>query len=92
MFEIARVNCIENIVEKRTNCSLGVFSPLFHNIRYLSLDFYVKTGTRFSLRDQRLFEVNEVEITRVDCNFDSSSPSTPSPSYFLYTKLLNRVG
>ena len=34
---------------------------------YLMLDFYVKTGTRFSLRDKRLFEITEVEITRVDC-------------------------
>ena len=34
---------------------------------YLMLDFYVKTGIRFSLRDKRLFEITEVEITRVDC-------------------------
>ena len=27
----------------------------------------LKTGTRFSLRDKRLFEITEVEITRVDC-------------------------
>ena len=31
------------------------------------LDFYVKTGIRFSLRGKRLFEITEVEITRVDC-------------------------
>ena len=35
---------------------------------YLMLDFYVKTRVRFSLRDKRLFEITEVEITRVDCN------------------------
>ena len=35
--------------------------------RYLMLDFYVKTRIRFSLRDKRLFEITEVEITRVDC-------------------------
>ena len=35
---------------------------------YLMLDFYVKTGIRFSLRDKRFFEITEVEITRVDCN------------------------
>ena len=35
---------------------------------YLVLDFYVKTRIRFSLRDKRLFEITEVEITRVDCN------------------------
>ena len=28
---------------------------------------YVKTGIRFSLRDKQLFEIAEVEITRVDC-------------------------
>ena len=32
---------IENIVEKRRNCSLGAISPLFHNIFYLLLDFHV---------------------------------------------------
>ena len=34
---------------------------------YLILDFYAKTRIRFSLRDKRLFEIIEVEITRVDC-------------------------
>ena len=27
----------------------------------------LKTGTRFSFRDKRLFKMSEVEITRVDC-------------------------
>ena len=40
---------------------------LFTIISYLMLDFYVKTRIRFSLRDKRLFEITEVEITRVDC-------------------------
>ena len=31
------------------------------------LDFYVKTRIIFSLRDKRLFEITEDEITRVDC-------------------------
>ena len=40
---------------------------------YLMLDFYVKTRIGFSLRDKRLFEITEVEITRVDCiRFDPS--------------------
>ena len=39
------------------------FSTIFY---YLMLNFYVKTGIRFSLRDKRLFEITEVEITRVD--------------------------
>ena len=34
---------------------------------YLVLEFYVKTRIRFSVRDKRLFEITEVEITRVDC-------------------------
>ena len=34
---------------------------------YLILDFYVKTRIRFSLRDKRLLEITEVEITRVNC-------------------------
>ena len=58
---------IENIVEKRRNCSLGAIPPLFHNILIPLLDFYVRTGTRFSLRDKRLLEISVVEITRVDC-------------------------
>ena len=33
---------------------------------YLMVDFYVKTRTRISLRDKRLLEITEVEITRVD--------------------------
>ena len=36
---------------------------------YLMLDFYVKTGISFSLRNKRLFETTEVEITRVDCTY-----------------------
>ena len=41
---------------------------LFSTIFYCMLvDLCVKTGTRFSLRDQRLFEASEFEKTRVDC-------------------------
>ena len=42
------------------------FLPLSTIFYYLMLDFYVKTGIRFSLRDKRLFEITEVEIARVD--------------------------
>ena len=42
------------------------FLPLSTIFYYLMLDFYVKTGIRFSLRDKRLFEITEVEITKVD--------------------------
>ena len=40
-----------------------LFSIIFW---YLLLDFHVRTGTRFSLREKRYFEISEVEITRVD--------------------------
>ena len=43
------------------------FLLLFTIFCYLMLDFYVETRIRFSLRDKRLFEITEVEITRVDC-------------------------
>ena len=43
------------------------FLPFSTIFCYLMLDFYFKTGIRFSLRDKRLFEITEVEITRVDC-------------------------
>ena len=46
------------------------FLPLSTMFYYLLLDFYVKTRIRFSLRDKRLFEITEVEITRVDCIWD----------------------
>ena len=45
------------------------FHPLSTIFYYLMLNFYVKTGVRFSLRDKRLFKITEVEITRVDCIF-----------------------
>ena len=53
-------------MENGRNCS-----PLSTIFSYLMLDFYVKTGIRFFLRDKRLFEITEVEITRVDCITDS---------------------
>ena len=34
---------------------------------YLMLDFCVETRIRFSLQEKQLFEITEVEITRVDC-------------------------
>ena len=43
------------------------FLLLFTIFCYLMSDFYVETRIRFSLRDKRLFEMTEVEITRVDC-------------------------
>ena len=41
------------------------FLPLSRIFCYLVLDFYVKTRIRFSLRDKQIFEITEVEITRV---------------------------
>ena len=34
------------------------FLPLSTIFYYLMIDFYVKTGIRFSLRDKRLFEIS----------------------------------
>ena len=48
------------------------FLPLSTIFYYLMLDFDVKTGIRFSLRDKLLFEITEVEITRVDCSLSFS--------------------
>ena len=50
-------------------CGKGEFlllSKIFCNVM---LDFYVKTRIRFSLREKRLFEITEVEVTRVDCTY-----------------------
>ena len=55
------------MVANRRNCSLGAISPLFNNIFYMLLDLHVQAGTRFSLRDKRLIEISEVEITGVNC-------------------------
>ena len=41
-----------------------LFSTIFC---YLLLDFHVKTGTRFSLRDKQLLKISKVKITRLDC-------------------------
>ena len=43
------------------------FLLLFTIFSYLMLDFYVETRIGFSLRDKGLFEITEVEITRVEC-------------------------
>ena len=48
------------------------FLLLFTIFSYLMLDIYVKTRIRISLRDKRLFETTEVEITIVDCSFFES--------------------
>ena len=59
--------CIENIVE-RGKIAPGEQFLLFSTIIYnLICYFCVITRTRFFLRDKRLFEITEVEITRVDC-------------------------
>ena len=65
---------LKNIVEKRRNCSSGAISPLFHNIFYMLLDFHVKAGTRFSLRDKRLFEISEVERMSRKCHNHKPQP------------------
>ena len=44
--------------------NFSFFSTIFF---YQLSDSHVKAGTRFSLRDKQLFEISEVEITRVNC-------------------------
>ena len=58
------------------------FLPLSTIFYYMMLDFYVRTGIRFSLRDKRLFEITEVEITRVDCSFISKNDEKQESVYF----------
>ena len=75
------------------------FLPLSTIFYYLMLDFYVKTGIRFSFRDKRLFEITEVEITRVDCISTSSTlifvsyylilSSVDLQSYYVLKHLIN---
>ena len=61
---------------------IALFSIIFF---YLLLDFHVLAGTRFSLRDKRLFEISKVEITRVNCNF----PSFPENSVLTFHQILS---
>ena len=51
------------------------FLLLFTIFSYQMLDLYVKTRIGFFPRDKRLFEITEVELTRIDCikNLDLSS-------------------
>ena len=58
---------VENNVEKGEIAPEEQFLLLSTIFCYMILDFYVETRIRFSLRDKRLFEITEVEITRVDC-------------------------
>ena len=67
------------------------FLPLSTILYYLMLDFYVKTGIRFSLRDKRLFEITEVEITRVNCIllFKNYGLDTLSISLYISASILS---
>ena len=57
-----------------------LFSTIFYN---LILDSCVITRTRFFLRDKRLFEITEVEITRVDCTSTEILHAHPQQIIFL---------
>ena len=54
-------------MQKRRNGSLGAISPLFHNILLPFVRFMLKKRTIFSLWEKRLYEISEIEITRVSC-------------------------
>ena len=57
-------------MEKRRNCS-GAISPLFHNILLPLVRFSCLNRDQILLRDMRLFEIDEIEITRVDYMYKS---------------------
>ena len=56
------------------------FLLLFTIFSYLMLDFYVKTRIGFSLRNKRLIEITEVELTRVDCISNQSGWGNSPPN------------
>ena len=58
---------VENNVERGEIAPEEQFLLLSTIFCYLMSDLYVENGIRFSLRDKRLLEITEVEITRVDC-------------------------
>ena len=60
------------------------FLLLFTVFSQLMLDFYVKTRIRFCLRVKRLFEITEVEITRVDCICIAESVGKEKMSAYSY--------
>ena len=51
---------------------------------YLMLDFNGKTRIRFSLRDKRLFDIIEVEITKIDCVFFSCRLNNQKDNYEIH--------
>ena len=67
---VRNIHCILKILWERREIppkeQFLLLSTIFY---YLMLDFCVKTRIRFCLRHKRLFEIIEVEITRVDCSF-----------------------
>ena len=67
------------------------FLPLSTIFYYLMLDFYVKTGIRLSLRDKQLFEITEVEITRVACIINHHSPMQTEKSQPSSQEIVNLI-
>ena len=61
------VRDILKILWKRGELLLGSNFSSFPQYFYMLLDFHVKQGTRFSLRDKRLFKTSEFEIAGVNC-------------------------
>ena len=67
------------------------FHPLSTIFYYLMLNFYVKTGIRFSHQDKRLFEITGVEITRVDCTIKHALYMRYQISWFTENDILAYV-
>ena len=59
---------VKKIVENGKKAPEEQFLLLSTIFFYLMLCFCVKARIRFALRDKRLFEIIDVEITRVDSN------------------------
>ena len=67
-------------------------SPLFHKILLPVVGLTCKkNGTRFSLPHKRLFEINEFEITRVDCIHILLHDNTKNNAEYFYSPNFGKV-
>ena len=64
--------------KKRQNYSLGAIFPLFHHILLPVIRFPCLNVGHVFASSKRLFEISEVEITRVDCTWTVSSENVHS--------------
>ena len=67
------------------------FSYPQYFVTWKTLDFYVETRIRFSLRDKRFFEITEDEITSVDCSW-WKGVKLQITSRIAFLSVINRLG